>query len=309
LAIERRQGSALISNGDDEPTVCVRILGGLGNQLFCAAAGLALARQLHAKLEFDLREYTHNKLREYDLGMFDLPATVRGKSSPSLYSFWSRLSRGRFHAAGAPADWTDAVWKQRGFHYDPSFHTQRGSVYIAGYFQSPKYFPAIAEEVRDRFDFRPHLSSTGKSLVEEARGDETVAVHVRRGDYLSNPKTSSIHGLLDAGYYSRALNLITRVTDRPRVFVVSDDEAAARAILPEWPDGTKFISGTTRFDDMQIIAACRHRVIANSSFSWWGAWLDRRTDGVTVAPRAWFARKRMLKIYIHDLYPEGWYLT
>ena len=276
--------------------------------MFCAAAGLELAHQLHARLEFDLRDYKHDKLRQYDLGMFDLPASVRGEGSPTLHAFWSRLARGRLRAAGAPADWTGAVWKQRGFHYDPSFHALRGSVYISGYFQSPKYFEAIAEKVRDSFHLHRHLSSTGRCLIETARGDDTIAVHVRRGDYVSNAKTTGIHGLLGASYYSRALGLFTKIIDKPRVFVVSDDEVAARAVLPKWPDGTQFVSGTTRFDDMQLIASCRHRIIANSSFSWWGAWLDSRTDGVTVAPRAWFARKRMLKIYVGDLFPVGWFL-
>jgi Glycosyl transferase family 11 len=299
----------LIGKRDEAPTVCVRILGGLGNQMFCAAAGLALAHQLHARLEFDLREYKRDKLRQYELGIFELPASVHEEGPLTLQAFWSRLVRGRLLAGRAPADWTAAVWEQPSFQYDPSFHAIRGSVYISGYFQSPKYFAAIADLVRQSFDFHRHLSPTGRALVEAARGDDTIAVHVRRGDYVTNPKATAVHGVLGASYYSRALDLVTRLVDKPRVFVVTDDEAAARAVLPTWPDGTRFVSGTSHFDDMQLIASCRHRVIANSSFSWWGAWLDGRSDGLTVAPRAWFGRKRMLKVYVDDLYPTGWFLT
>ena len=101
---------------------------------------------------------------------------------------------------------------------------------------------------------------------------------------------------------------VTRVIDRLRILIVSDEETAARELLSGWGD-RQFIKGATPLDDMQIIASCRHRIIANSSCSWWGAWLDSRTDGITIAPRAWFSRKQMLTTFTGDLMPTGWILT
>jgi hypothetical protein len=162
--------------------------------------------------------------------------------------------------------------------------------------------------VRRSFDLRPHLSPSAQKYIEAARGDDTIAVHVRRTDYVNDPKTVAVHGVLDADYYDRAIGLMTRLVAEPRLFVVSDDERAARELLHDWPHAT-FATGTTHLDDMHLISCCRHRIIANSSFSWWGAWLDSRTDGITIAPRAWFSRDRMLQIFLDDLYPSGWILT
>ena len=291
------------------PIVCAKIVGGLGNQMFCAAAGMALARRIEgAALEFDLRQYAHQTLRAYELDLFHLPATIRRCRATPDGTLWSRLTGSKPNSHGKPPGWKFAVWKQQGFHYDPSFHALRGSVHITGYFQSAKYFDEIAPQVRRSFDLRPHLSPSGQKNIEAAHGDDTVAVHVRRNDYVSDAKTTAIHGILDAEYYRRALGFITRIVEKPRFFVVSDDENGARELLQEIP-GATFVSGTTHLDDMHLISSCRHRIIANSSFSWWGAWLDSRTDGVTIAPRAWFSRTRMLKIFIDDLYPSGWLLT
>ncbi len=282
--------------------------------MFCAAAGMALAHRLHAKLEFDLSHYRNKDSRRYELGVFDLPAVERVDSSGAdeggiaagLSTLGRRLRKMR--RRDIPADWSAGVWRQPGFQFDPSFNSINDSIYLTGYFQSPQYFDTIADRVRAAFDLRPILSAAGKAYAEAARGDDTIAVHVRRGDYVSNPNATAHHGVMGADYYRRALRLIARSSAASRLFVVSDDEPEARRVLAEWP-GAQFVSGTTQFDDMHLISSCRHRVIANSSFSWWGAWLDRRSDGITVAPRAWFSRPTMLTMYVDDLFPTGWFLT
>lgn len=292
------------------PIVCVKVMGGLGNQMFCAAAGLALAHRISgARLEFDVRQYERQTLRAYELGIFKLPAAIHRAEQEPGKGAWARLTGRKPKANSAPPGWTSRVWHQQGFHYDPSFRSLEGSVYATGYFQSAKYFEDAAPLVRHSFDLRDHLSPAGRQIIDAAQGDDTVAVHVRRGDYVSNTKTALVHAALDAGYYHRAIALMMRVVATPRLFVVSDDESAARELLRDWPPNTTFVRGTTHLDDMHLISSCRHRVIANSSFSWWGAWLDDRPDGVTVAPRAWFSREHMMKTFVDDLYPSGWILT
>lgn len=280
------------------PTVRVRVVGGLGNQMFCAAAGMALAQRLSAALEFELYQFRESsaKTLPYELGPFDLPATLVQSND------W------RYKSQAGPYRWLRGitVWRQPGHHFDPQFEHLSGTVYLKGYFQSWRYFAPIAAKVRDAYDLRRAISEVGRvhAAAAQAAGQRAVAVHVRRGDYAQH---QSRFTLLHEDYYQRAIRLIARAVDRPQFFVVSDDLSAARSLFADRPD-TTFVEGGTAFDDMHLIASCQHHIIANSSFSWWGAYLSRNEDGLTLAPRAWFSREVSLQTYVDDTYPDGWLL-
>ena len=289
------------------PTVRVRIVGGLGNQMFAAAAGMALAKRLGAQLQFELYKFRASSAQTlpYELAPFNLPATLcdttdwRFKPEAGLYRWWKRLT------AGSNGEYR--LWRQPGHHFDPEFERLSGNVYLKGYFQSWRYFDNIAAEVRRAFDLKPVISAAGRAhaAAAAAAGERSVAVHLRRGDYTQHTQRFA---LLQKDYYERALRLIGRAVGRPQYFVVSDDLAAARALFSDRPD-TTFASGGTVFDDMHLIASCHHHVIANSSFSWWGAFLSPWEDGLTVAPRTWFASEVALHTHMDDTYPIGWVLT
>jgi hypothetical protein len=288
------------------PTVRVRIVGGLGNQMFGAAAGMALARRLGAKLEFELYQFRESsgKTLPYELAPFNLPATLsrgrdwRFKPEAAAYRWWKKVS------AGAGDGHVPVLWRQPGHHFDPEFEQLQGDVYLKGYFQSARYFANIAAEVRKAFDLSAVISEPGRAQAAAAGavGERSVAVHVRRGDYVRH---ADRFALLQKDYYDRALRLINRAVDKPKYFVVSDDQAAAREMFADRPD-TTFAAGGSAFDDMHLIASCHHHIIANSSFSWWGAYLSPWADGLTIAPRAWFSRAVALHTYVDDTYPEGW---
>jgi Glycosyl transferase family 11 len=290
------------------PTVRVRIVGGLGNQMFGAAAGMALAKRLGAKLEFELYQFRASSAQTlpYELAPFNLPADLsrsrdwRFKPEASLYRWWKRVTAG----TGAGAGHVPVLWRQPGHHFDPEFERLSGNVYLKGYFQSERYFANIKAEVRKAFDLSALISEAGRAQAGAAGavGERSVAVHVRRGDYAQH---SDRFALLQRDYYDRALRLVNRAVDRPRYFVVSDDPAAAREMFADRPD-TTFAAGGSAFDDMHLIASCHHHIIANSSFSWWGAYLSPWADGLTIAPRAWFSRAVALQTYLDDTYPEGW---
>jgi Glycosyl transferase family 11 len=288
------------------PTVRVRIVGGLGNQMFGAAAGMALAKRLGAKLEFELYQFRASSAQTlpYELAPFNLPADLsrtrdwRFKSEASVYRWWKRVT------AGAAGGHVPVLWRQPGHHFDPEFERLSGNVYLKGYFQSERYFANIKAEVRKAFDLSALISEAGRAQAAAAGavGERSVAVHVRRGDYVQH---TDRFALLQRDYYDRALRLVNRAVDKPRYFVVSDDPAAAREMFADRPD-TTFAAGGSAFDDMHLIASCHHHIIANSSFSWWGAWLSPWKEGLTIAPRAWFSRAVALHTYVDDTYPEGW---
>jgi hypothetical protein len=288
------------------PTVRVRIVGGLGNQMFGAAAGMALAKRLGAKLEFELYQFRESSAQTlpYELAPFNLPADLsrtsdwRFKPEASVYRWWKRITTG---AGGGHAL---VSWRQPGHHFDPQFERLSGNVYLKGYFQSARYFANIAAEVRKAFDLSAVISEAGRrqAAAAGALGERSVAVHVRRGDYVQHADRFT---LLQKDYYDRALRLVNRAVEKPKFFVVSDDPAAAREMFADRPD-TTFAAGGSAFDDMHLIASCHHHIIANSSFSWWGAYLSPWQDGLTIAPRAWFSRTVALHTYVDDTYAEGW---
>jgi hypothetical protein len=284
------------------PTVRVRIVGGLGNQMFGAAAGLGMAKRLNANLELGIDKILRMKMRDFGLASFNLKATLIEGSS---WEFSRRVAPyyllRNMLSSGQPT----TIWRQRGHHFDPEFLTLKGNVFLRGFFQSPLYFDNVVPEVRAAFNLAPLLSETGRTYAAAAAGEDTIALHIRRGDYVSVASNAEVFATLGADYYRNAIGLLSRVVAKPRVFVVTDDVAAARSLLDGVPNLT-FAEGGTPFDDMHLISACRHHIIANSSFSWWGAFLDARPGGLTIAPRHWFNRPAALRLYTGDTYPEGW---
>jgi hypothetical protein len=139
-----------------------------------------------------------------------------------------------------------------------------------------------------------------------------VSVHIRRGDYL-NPGTAEFHGILGEPYYRQAIDRIeAALGEGIDFFIFSDDPAAAEQVLNFVPKPRlNHVRGDPQrpWEDMALMARCRHHVTANSSFSWWGAWLNRSPDKVVVAPRAWFAPTELKKLNMTDLYPPGWILV
>jgi Glycosyl transferase family 11 len=293
----------MAGNRMPKPTVRVRVVGGLGNQMFCAAAGMALARRLGAELEFGLDKINRLKHRNYELGVFGLKARIVEGESWKFSRSWAPYHRlmGLFGPE-------TTIWRQQGHHFDPAFLELGGNVMLRGFFQSAKYFDAISDEVRSSFDLVPHLTERGRELAKASAGEATVALHIRRGDYVSVASNAEIFATLGADYYRRALEIVARDIARPRLIVVSDDIAAARQLLADHPDAT-YAEETSLIDDMHLIGACRHRIIANSSFSWWGAYLGPRQSGVTVAPRQWFAGEMAQRTRMDDMFPGTWQLT
>ncbi|GLS24190.1 hypothetical protein GCM10007874_72110 [Labrys miyagiensis] len=182
-----------------------------------------------------------------------------------------------------------------------------GEMLLRGYFQSPRYFSGIEDRIRAVFDLDPLVGDDVRSRAATLEANDAISVHVRRGDYVSNPEALALHGRLDAAYYRNAISLIRRACPGVPLLVFSDEPSAIGNVL-EGLGPWQIARGASHFEDMYLMQHCRHHVIANSTFSWWGAWLGQHEGGMTVAPRNWFARETMLSTYCGDLHPEGWIL-
>jgi hypothetical protein len=289
--------------------VITNLIGGLGNQMFQYAAGRALALRSGADLMLDLSGFENYPLRRYELGAFSIqaaPAEIpAGAESPAPSSRWrSRIGRWigletKAMVAGVP------VYRESHFHFDPHFASLRAPVHIVGYWQTPKYFNEIADVLRRDFTPKAPMDAGNAEIAGQIASCNSVSLHVRRGDYVSNPETGNYHGICSIDYYKHAVALICERVPDPRLFVFSDDHRWVRDNL-QFDLPTQFVAANTADQgtrDIHLMAQCRHHILANSSFSWWGAWLNPSPDKIIVAPQKWF---NVSTIDTRDLVPVGW---
>jgi hypothetical protein len=280
--------------------IIARLQGGLGNQLFQYAAARALATRLNKPFKLEtITSLQKDKLRHIALNdfraAFELATTEEVKQFvyfPSLYrhkpAFFSRLGK--------------HVYREPHFHFDPCFFELNDPVLIDGFWQSPLYFKDIEATLRQDFTIKEELVQRVKEKGKELASKPSVAVHIRRGDFLK-PRPAAYHGVLDTDYYSKAIELLAEKVPDLSVHYFSDDIKWVQQNLPAY--NAEFVSSFTRsaIEDFYLMTRCRHNIIANSSFSWWPAWLNDNPGKIVIAPKKWFA---VSHINTGDLIPAGW---
>jgi len=190
------------------------------------------------------------------------------------------------------------------FHYWPGIKKVPQECYLVGYWQSERYFRDIAPAIRSDFVFKMPPEGLNAELAEWIAQVNAVSLHVRRGDYVSNPVTNATHGVCSLDYYRDAVRYVSDRVEKPHFFIFSDDAAWAKEHLKvDFPHQyLDYNHGAESYNDMRLMSMCRHHIIANSSFSWWGAWLNPDMNKIVVAPKKWFADDRNTE----DLFPQGW---
>jgi hypothetical protein len=176
---------------------------------------------------------------------------------------------------------------------------------LQGYWQSPKYFASIEPEIRTELKLREPLAGENLAVVNKIDTSLAVSVHVRRGDYVTSVTTNQYHGTCGPEYYLAAEALLRQRLGEPTLFIFSDDpDWAAHNLRFESPTVIVRHNGPKRdYEDLRLMTLCKHHVIANSTFGWWGAWLCANPDKIVVAPRNWF---RDASHSTADLIPEDW---
>ena len=279
--------------------IVVALEGGLGNQMFQYAAGRALALRTGASLALDVRPLLRHGQRSYGLGDFQLSPGLE------LLAVGSPLRVGRLRRLFRRLTGGEQTFREAGFAYDERIRSAAAPIRLEGYFQSERYFADAAEALRTDLTPRLELLSAIDILGERLLPPgPTLSLHVRRGDY-ANPATMAVHGLMAPEYYERALRAVTERVGQVTVCVFTDEPAWVRANL-RLPGETRYVSEHTQtaLQDLVLMSRCTHHVTANSSFSWWGAWLNPRPDKVVVTPQHWFQPAAGLDT--RDLRPAGW---
>ena len=296
-----------------------QLTGGLGNQMFQYAAGLALAEKHHTVLKLDVSWFrqspdfeAHNR---YALSCFNITnqfATaeeidrLRGPRLTRTDRGVRKLLRAarldRFVPRYAPRGTTHyAEWR----HFDERCQALPDQTYLSGHCQSERYFSNIEELVRSHFSFRYPATPEVAALEAEITASESIAVHFRRGDYVSDPGAARDLGALRAGYYDRACATMLKHCPRGKFYVFSDDiTTVRREFTPQGPHVYVPRTGSWHdHDALRLISRCRHAIIANSTFSWWGAWLIPQPNKIVIAPSPWWANPANTQ---RDVVPAGW---
>jgi len=277
--------------------IIVKLSGGLGNQMFQYVAGRSLANRLktniYLNLSFYRQSFTSDKVtpREYELDCFKLEATILSDFQLKIIHYLTKLNLLK-------------IYHESGLDYNSDFTSQRGNLVIDGYWQSEKYFSNISTSVRNDFDFKHALNKGAAINLAEINKSNSISAHIRRSDYVSNTNANKTHGLCSVDYYQKAIKYIAAKTIKPHIFIFSDDIPWCRENL-HFPHPTTYISNNKNWEDLKLMSACKHNVIANSSFSWWGAWLNENKNKLVIAPSKWFAD---IQINPKDRFPKDWIL-
>lgn len=285
-----------------------QVIGGLGNQMFQYAVGRTLTLERGVPLRLDICGFANYALHQgFELpSIFNCVPDIATKEDIQKILGWRSSSIFRKMLVRPRA----AMFRGSQFVVEPYFdywseiNDVPRDCYLTGYWQSEKYFQAAASVIRNDFSFKSPLVNRNAELAEDIAKGNAVSLHVRRGDYAKNKKTNATHGLCSLDYYRAAIRYVSGRVKSPYFFIFSDDIAWVKDNLKmDFP--CQFVDhnqGAESYNDMRLMSLCRHHIIANSSFSWWGAWLNPRTDKVVVAPQKWFVNNNDVK----DLFPLNW---
>lgn len=272
--------------------IIVRVFGGLGNQIFQYAFYKCLECN-NDDVYLDISDYNiHHHHNGFELDkVFKIKfnkATNKEikKISFDKKSFLYRLIRKIFKIELVKT----SEYTEMKDICDVKIGNIEQEVYFNGFWQDIKYVEFIENELRKELIFNEKLSGKNKDVIDKFIGRETVSIHIRRGDYLNN---KSLGGICNNEYYLNAIEYINKVIDRPVFFIFSDDiewvknnfKLKSECIYVDWNKEEE------SYKDMQLMSMCKHNIIANSTFSWWGAWLNMNRNKIVICPKKWFNNK------------------
>lgn len=282
--------------------IILQLSGGLGNQMFEYALYLSLrAKGKHVKID-DVSDYRTPDRRPVQLSVFDADYERASEDEVIRYtdSSLSPLSRIRRKLTGRKS----LLYRERDMEYDETVF-ERDPVYLTGFFQSEKYFADVKEEVRRRLTFservKAGLPESGREILTRIEAGPSVSVHVRRGDYLHASHNGMYEGICTLDYYRKAMAQIREKEPEAVFFLFSNDMEWTKEHLTG-PDCVPVEGGSEEkgYLDLYLMSRCRHNIIANSSFSWWGAWLNDNPEKQVIAPARWINGREC-----RDIYTEG----
>jgi hypothetical protein len=289
--------------------IIIQLQGGLGNQMFQYAFARILAKKNDAVVQLDENFFSTTPkeqeftLRQFELGIFEntnLQASSLEISKLKRLSFFYKLIR-------KLGFYKSKIYSEPSFDFHLEALSIKAPVYIKGYFQSYKYFENQEDLIREIFSFPiESLSGRNRVLLSKLQSETTISVHIRRGDYVTNKKTQQFHGNCSLEYYSNAIALLASKNKIFTLVFFSDDSEWVKEQFENLPFSKIFVdhnNNENSWIDMLLMSSCSHNIIANSSFSWWAAWLNKHSKKTVIAPKNWYANSEK---NTNDLIPPQW---
>ncbi len=289
--------------------IIAQLQGGLGNQLFQYATGRALALQKQASLLLDHSWYTqtYDDVTPRELLLSEL------NTKGSLISFQPKIQRPKRIQRIAQTFWPIDPFifvEQAPYRFDPRLNKspafKQQNLYLMGYWQSYKYFESIKAILQSEISPKKVLDTHYQSYLHNIQSTTSAMVHVRRGDYVNLASAAKVHGFIGLDYYLEGMKLLLEKNLDTHFFVFSDDIDWAKENLP-YPERTTFVQSINSSDaviqELELMTHCQHHLIANSSLSWWAAWLSKNPNGVILCPKKWM---NDTSLDLNDLLPPRW---
>ena len=287
--------------------IVIKLQGGLGNQLFQYALGRRLTSQ-GKDVAYDITSsYSWHKLRTYNLGHYNVNLVeapraeiTKGEQEEYKRRTYGIISRSMRYLKskkilrpdGFVSKMSDFVKSKLPKTYNIGYHPYVFDMtegYLDGFWQSYKYIDPIRDTLIKEISLKEPLEKTHGDIFEKIKNSTSVSLHVRRGDYVSDPTTKQVHFTFGIEYYEQALTIIKEKVPNAHIFVFSDDIPWAKEnIKTEFP--ISFVSDPATIKDYEeliIMSLCKHNIIANSSFSYWAGWLNQNPDKIVIAPLKW----------------------
>ena len=287
----------------------LKLQGGLGNQMFQYAFASILAKNNNTTVLLDNSFFNRLKKtlgftpRIFELAIFkNMYVIASNKKINSFYHLSNFNKVKRKLGLNFPK-----IYNEPSFNFQEDALSIKSPVYINGYFQSFKYLLGHEDFIRQLFSFPiDTLDEINKELLIKIKSTNSIAIHIRRGDYINDVITSQYHGSCSLDYYLEAIKLLTSENNDYTLVFFSDDSDWVKKELNDLPY-SKIIVGHNKdgnsWKDMLLMSSCHHNIIANSSFSWWAAWLNINPEKTIVAPKSWFADSDRDTT---DLIPSQW---
>lgn len=259
------------------------IAGGLGNQLFQYAAARSLAYDLQVELVLDTSFFLKPRIRNYKLGAYNINARKISPIELIAIKKQKFLWMPKYFLLRLPVLQVDENTLADGMNQEFS------TLYMRGYWQNEKYFKKFRSEIMRELSLKQEPPSKIKAMAKKMSEEQSVSIHIRRGDYLSDPIVNNIFGVLTMDYYKKAIDFMRDQVNNSAFYVFSDDiDWARQFFLPEIEKNFVCVEGNNRdIYELWLMTHCRHNIIANSSFSWWGAWAGNFPEKVVIAPEQW----------------------
>ncbi len=294
-------------------------MGGLGNQMFQYATGFAIAKREGVPLKIDLSflnntsNNVNHTLRQYELACLNISSSLIHEKQLKKFLKFAHLYN---HIGISKIDKIlfknllsiPKIYSYHGAEFMDDIFEYGSNCMIDGYWQSEKYFNNIKIQLLKEFTFNDNVIAENEFLVSEIKSCTSISLHVRRGDYVTNKDANNFHGTCTLNYYKNAIQYIKSKIANPYFYIFSDEPDWARKNLELNDIDFKIIEGNfgnKSHNDMFLMSCCCHNIIANSSFSWWAAWLNNYSGKIVVAPKQWFSNEIQNNL-TKDLIPNTW---